>query len=365
MTVSYWQHADKVLKASRFSGHSWLTWLGAAALAMAVFIVLKTVRRLGDRALVAASAHTERGWPRLLRRAVLKTSPWFLALVAILVASAPLALSPLTRAALIDIGTTALFLQVARWGHAMITAGIDHYRGHSTDSERVTVVVAAGLVATILLWTLLTLAALNNLGINVTALLAGFGVGGVALALAIQTTLADVLASFSIVFDKPFVLGDNIALDAYTGTVEHIGLKTTHLRSPSGEQIIIPNSDLVKGRVRNYKRMQNRTVTSTLYLTYENPPESVALAARVVEEVIRREGRACFLGTCFTDYQPQGLVLEIRYMIPKDYADAYKDIQQTINIGIFRAFHEQGIEFARQVTAHADWSPQPPAKEAR
>ncbi|MHB1671471.1 MAG: mechanosensitive ion channel family protein [Acidiferrobacter sp.] len=363
MMIPYpWHIEAERLTRDHFSGHSALSWLIAALLFIAVFAGLKAAVHVSRKALRMASRHRI-GLPALLERTVSKTSSWLLATLAFVAASERLNLTSPTRTRLIDIGATALFIQLALWGHAFIRAGTDHYRTKTGDGERVTVVVALGLIATILLWVIITLAALNNLGVNVTALLAGFGVGGVAVALALQTTLADFLASLSILFDKPFVLGDYIAIDTFAGTVEHIGLKTTHLHSATGEQIIIANSDLVKSRVRNYKRMRERTLMFTLYLTYENRHEALANATRVAEDVIKSDGRVRFLRAYLKDYQPQGLVFEVAYVVNEDHADVYMDVQHAINLALFRAFHDRGIEFVRPGTVNIQYVPPATAKE--
>ena len=357
-----WHATIEQLRVYRFLGHSALSWLAATLLFIAAFTLLKIAVRVSRKALRMASRRGD-GLPSLLECTVGKTGSWFLATLAFVAASERLTLPPLTRTRLDEIGATALFVQAALWGHAFIRASTDHYRTKTGDGERVTVIVALGLMATIILWIVITLAALNNLGVNVTALLAGFGVGGVAFALAVQTTLADFLASLSILFDKPFVLGDYIAIDAFAGTVEHIGLKTTRLHSPTGEQIIIANSDLVKSRVRNYKRMRDRTLTFTLYLTYENRHEILARATTVAEGVIKNDGRVRFLRAYFKDYQPQGLVFEVAYVVHEGYADVYMDVQHALNLALFRAFRDAGIEFARQGMVNIRYAPAGTAKE--
>ena len=363
MIPYYWQQLAQPLARYRFSGHSALVWVATILVFGAIFALLKAVLRM-SQGILRVAAQGGAAWPVFLDKAARQTHSWFLATLAAAAACERLTPPDLSRALVGDIVVTALFVQAALWGHAFIKAGIDHYRAHSQDGERSTVVVAVGLIATILLWLLLTLAALSNLGVNVTALLAGFGVGGVALALAVQSTLADFLASLWILFDKPFVLGDPIAIDTYTGTVERIGLRTTRLRSPSGEQIIISNSDIVKSRMRNYKRMRERTLVSTLYLTYENTHEALVRTTTLIEGIVQNDGRARFLRAHFTDYQPQGLIFEVAYSVREDYVDAYRDVQHAINLAIFHAFYEQGIEFAHQPVAHTQPLPDPIAKEA-
>ncbi len=362
MTTYYWQYIGQGLAHYRFSGHSALAWITAALIFGVIFVFLKAGLRVSRRILVA-TARGGANWPVFLDKAARHTHSWFLATLAAAAACERLTLPGPSQALLGDVVITALFVQTALWGHAFINASIDHYRARSHDGERSTIVVAMGLIATILLWLLLMLAVLSNLGVNVTALLAGFGVGGIALALAVQSTLADFLASLWILFDKPFVLDDPIAIDAYAGTVERIGLKTTRLRSPSGEQIIISNSDVVKSRIRNYKRMRERTLVSTLYLTYESGHEALARAATLIEGVVRKDNRARFLRAHFMDYQPQGLLFEVAYSVRETYGDAYRDVQHAINLAIFHTFHEQGIEFAHQVVAHTEPLPGPIAKE--
>ncbi len=128
--------------------------------------------------------------------------------------------------------------------------------------------LCSGLVARIVMWSVILLLILDNLGVNITSLIAGLGIGGVAVALALQNILGDLFASLSIVLDKPFVIGDFVVVDSLSGTIEHIGLKTTRIRSLSGEQIIFSNNDLLKSRIRNYKRMSERRIVFSFGVIY-------------------------------------------------------------------------------------------------
>ena len=185
------------LSGLRFSGHSAIAWLTALGLFLVFFGIFKTTLLL-IRKTLRKRFHTNTAWAPFVVRAAGRTSSWFLAILALVAASERLSLSPHVRTILIDTGATAIFIQIAVWGSAFIRAGVEHYKTKAIDGERTTTMVALGFIATLLLWMLLTLVALNNLGVDVTALLAGFGVGGVAFALAVQTTLADILASLSI-----------------------------------------------------------------------------------------------------------------------------------------------------------------------
>ena len=159
-----------------------------------------------------------------------------------------------------------LFLQGALWANVLLTTFIASYvrRQLQTDAAGATTISMLGFLSQVALWSLVVLLILANLGIDVTALIAGLGIGGVAIALAAQNVLGDLLGSLSIVLDKPFVLGDFIIIEGFMGTVEHIGLKTTRVRSLSGEQLVFANNDLLRSRIRNFKRMQERRVLFTL-----------------------------------------------------------------------------------------------------
>src|SRR5207237_1370789 len=159
---------------------------------------------------------------------------------------------------------------VALWIHRR--AGL---RAPHADVASVTTMRALGIGAKLVLWVIVFITALDKFGVNVTTLVTGLGIGGVAIALAVQNVLGDLFAALSIVFDKPFDVGDSIAVDQMQGTVERIGLKTTRVRSVSGEQIIISNSELLKSRIRNYKRQLDRRVVFTTDVTYGTTPEPV------------------------------------------------------------------------------------------
>ena len=187
---------------------------------------------------------------------------------------------------------------------------------------------------------------LDNLGYNVTALIAGLGVGGVAVALAVQNILGDLFASLSILFDKPFVVGDFLIVDEHMGSVEHVGLKTTRVRSLSGEQLIFSNSDLLKSRLRNYGRMYERRVAFQTGVTYETPREKLKLIPGIMRAAIEAQQKTRFDRSHFAAYGDFSLNFEtVYYVLGPDY-NLYMDIQQAINLQIHEQFEAAGIEFA-------------------
>jgi len=206
------------------------------------------------------------------------------------------------------------------------------------------------------LWAGGALFILDNLGINITAFIAGLGIGGVAIALASQAILGDAFSSFAIFMDRPFEVGDFIVVGDFMGEVEHIGFKTTRIRSLGGEQLIFPNSDLTTSRIRNYKRMQERRVVFKLGIIYETPYEKVERIPHLVREIISGHETARFDRAHFASYGDFALVFEVVYYVRSADYNQYMDLQQSINLKIMRTFQEQGIEFAyptqRAYTTH-------------
>ncbi len=197
-----------------------------------------------------------------------------------------------------------------------------------------------------LVWSLILLLILDNLGINVTALLAGLGIGGIAIALALQNVLGDLFASLSIMIDKPFEIGDFIVVGEFRGTVEHIGLKTTRIRSLSGEQNIFSNTDLLQSRIRNFRRMSERRVEFRIEVTYQTPLEKLQKIPEILQNIITAIEKTRFDRSHFKEYGESGLVFEtVYYILSSDY-NLYINIQQRINLEIFRIFKEEKIEFA-------------------
>jgi small-conductance mechanosensitive channel len=201
-------------------------------------------------------------------------------------------------------------------------------------------------VARLAVWSLVLLLALDNLGFNITALLAGMGIGGIAVALAAQNILGDLFASLSIVLDKPFVVGDFIVVGEQLGTVEYIGLKTTRIRSLGGEQIVFSNTDLLGSRIRNYKRMQERRVVFGFGVVYQTPHEKLQTIPGMVREIIGKLDRARFDRAHFKEYGDSSLNFEVVYYVLSADYNVYMDIQQAINLELFRRFQEDGIDFA-------------------
>jgi small-conductance mechanosensitive channel len=321
-----------------------LTALGIAA---AVFLVLLSARQIVVRRLGKAAEKTATGVDSLLVALARRTQLLVIAGVALYAGSLYLQIPPGQERTLRAVAELALFLQIALWASVAIDFWVARQR-RRMDHDATSVALAGVLrfVGKLVLWALLLLMALDNLGVNVTALITGLGIGGVAVALALQNVLGDLLASLSIVLDKPFVLGDAITVDTLTGTVESIGLKTTRLRAVSGEQLIFANSDLLKSRVHNWKRMAERRVALAFGVPHGTPPDAVERIPGILRGLIESQDLVRFDRAHFKGLGASSLDFEAVYwMLTPDY-NLHMDRQQAILLGLLRAFEREGIAFA-------------------
>lgn len=198
----------------------------------------------------------------------------------------------------------------------------------------------------IIVWSIFLIILLDNLGIKISALVAGLGIGGIAIALAAQTVLGDLFSYFIIFFDRPFEIGDFIVVGDYRGTVANIGLKTTRLNSLGGEQLIFSNQDLTNSRISNYKRMERRRVVFQFGVIYQTTLAQLKKIPGIVEEIITQISEATFDRAHFASYADFSLNYEVAYYVYNRDYKKYMDIQQEINFQLKEAFEKQGIEFA-------------------
>ncbi len=202
------------------------------------------------------------------------------------------------------------------------------------------------IVINIIIWCVGLILLFNNLGYNVTAIITGLGVGGIAVALAAQNILGDLFNYFVIFFDRPFEIGDFLKIDDKVGTVEYIGIKTTRIKCLSGEQLILSNSDITKSRVHNFKQMQRRRVLFSIGIVYETPLEKVRAIPELIKQIIEQSTPITFDRAHFATYGNFSLNYEIVYYVESADYNLYMDIQQNINLKIFEEFEKRGIQFA-------------------
>ncbi len=319
----------------------------ALGIAAAVFVALLFLRELIVRRLARRAERSPTGFDDLVVSLGRRSQILVIAVVALYAGSLYVTLPPRQEQALRAAAEVAVFLQIALWASVAIDFWLARQRRRMDhDSTSVALAGVLRFVAKLTLWTLVLLMALDNLGVNVTALITGLGIGGVAVALALQNVLSDLLASLSIVLDKPFVLGDAITVDTLTGTVESIGLKTTRLRAVSGEQLVFSNSDLLKSRIHNWKRLAERRVLLTFGVPYDTPPDAVERIPAMVRSLVEAQDLTRFERAHFKGLGASSLDFEAVYWILTPDYGIYMDRQQAVNLGLLRAFESEGIDFA-------------------
>lgn len=334
------------LAHTTFAGNSLQRWLVAVAAALgmwlALTLLLRTLLRRADR-LSASSANQIDDVVVAILHA---TRPWVLGAAALLTFLEVLTLPPQGEYRVGQLWFVLLVVQVALWSSRGLRLLVQRQLARHAS------VAKAGASATLLnwatqtvLWTTVVLAVLANLGVNITAMVTSLGVGGIAVALAVQNILGDLFASLAITLDKPFEVGDAISVGAISGTVERVGLKTTRLRAPGGEEVVMSNADLLKNAVNNYKRQETRRVVVKLSLALHTPAAQAAWVPRMLREAIEgREGiqfdRAHLqrIGESALEYEVVFIVQRADYMF-------YMDQQQDILLQVMHKLDEAGIDF--------------------
>lgn len=344
--------------SSIYLGNSTRDWLIAALVAAVVYIVLAVARRVLITRLGALAERTETEIDDAIVDLIKNTRPFFLAAVAVGAAMRGLAIHTKLVGPLSALLQLLVLVQVGLW-----TAGLIEFlvgraltkRREAADRIGIAAVKAIGVTIKVIAWIILGLVALEFIfEKNVTALVGTLGVGGIALALAVQNILGDLLAAVAIVFDRPFDVGDSIAVDNMAGTVEQIGLKTTRLRSVTGEQLVIGNAELLKSKLRNYKRMYERRVLLNLDLTYDTPADVIERIPDIMKEIVSRQKSVRFERSHFAGFQESALRVETVYFVLDPDYKQFMDVQQAVDLAVLRRFAAERINFAFPTqTVHA------------
>ena len=329
-----------------FYGNEVRSWLIALAVAAGVLMALWLVEQVFVVRMQRIAKKTQTMIDDIVIGSLRKTKLLFLLVVAVFAGSLSLDLEPDVRSILWSGLMIAAFIQVGVWVSTGLQIWLEHYRKIEEDGANRTTMNALSFVGRLSLWVVVFLLVIDNLGVDVTALVAGMGIGGIAIALAVQNILGDLFASLSIVLDKPFVNGDFIAVGDMAGSVEHVGIKTTRIRSISGEQLVFSNSDLLQSRVRNFGRMEQRRVVFSLGVTYQTPAEKLERIPSLIRAAIETQESVRFDRSHFASYGDSALNFEtVYYVESSDYAQ-HMDILQAVNLRIYRTFEDEGIEFA-------------------
>jgi len=341
-----------VSKAPREVGSS-LEWVLAnldrlavgALIAVAIVGVMLVMRWIGHR--ILAREPEMWGWEGIIGRVLAKTSIFFMIAAAIDIvvsyAAIPTKLSHLADMLFI----IAVALQAAVWSREIIIGVIRSRVGEDPGASTLGNAMALiRVLVNVVVFAIALVVILDNLGINVTALVAGLGIGGIAIGLAAQGIFSDLFAALSIVFDKPFRRGDTIRYGDTVGTVERIGLKTTRVRSQTGEQVIMANTKLLEQEVRNLAEAKVRRISLPFSLTYQTSPETLERLPEIAEDVIKAVKTAKLVRCVATAFAPSSIDCELVYDDRTISPDTLAHHKSDIIVGLARAFAREKIEFA-------------------
>ncbi len=323
-------------------------WLLAFGIALALSIILNILNRQLIKHFKSYTNRTHTDFDDLLVELLRKTSFVLIIVFSLLIGSLFLNINEFILSIRKHLVIIALITQIGFWADGIIS----YYIKKKTRDEafktgsKITQLKAIGLLVKILVWIIVVIFIISNLGFNVTTLITGLGIGGIAIALALQNVLGDVIASLSIIFDKPFEVGDYIAVDNLSGDVMDIGLKTTRVKSLSGEELIFSNNDLLKSRIKNYRKMKERRIVFTLGFVYETPYEKLEKIPEFIKDIITEEPNTRFDRAHFFSYGDFSLNYQIVYFVLSSNYTQYMDAQHGINLKIFKKFQDEGIDFA-------------------
>lgn len=325
--------------------NSLLRWAIAALVALATLVVLWLAKRLAVARLKRLSTRTETRLDDVLVEVLEGTRAITVVVLAVAAGARSLDLPDAADLWLGRAVVVVLALQAGFWVTRAVKLLVD---GRSSDEApgRRTAGAAAGFVTNLVVWTLLVLVVLSNFGVEVTTLVAGLGIGGIAAALAVQNVLGDLFAAFSIYVDRPFDLGDFVVVDSFMGNVEKIGWRSTQLRSLGGEMIVLANSDLARARIRNFKRMSERRALVQFGVEYGTPAAKVEAIPGIVRETIEGIEGLRFDRAHFAKYGESSLDFEtVFYVLAPDYV-SFMDCQQELLLTLYRRFEREEIAFA-------------------
>lgn len=329
-------------------GNTLLTWALGAGVFFVVSALLFLIRSWLRRHLRKLATADRMLGLDIAEKAISQTKGWFVLIVSLFCGSRFWAIPETVDSVTRKIALIAVLLQLGIWASSALIRFLQARRKQeiAENPDAVAAMDVLSLVTRIAIWGVLFLVILDNLGVNITTLVAGLGVGGIAVALAAQSVLGDLFASLAIVLDKPFVVGDFLIVDDYLGNVEQVGIKTTRLRSLSGEQLVFHNADLLNSRIRNYGRMFERRIVFSLGVTYQTPAEKLKRIPAIIREVVESEDGVRFDRAHFQKYGDFALTFEVvYYVLSSDYL-RYMNAQQAINLRIFERFEDEGISFA-------------------
>lgn len=338
---------EKLVEATYMGNTLWQLTV-AAGVAVATFFVLLLIRRTLSSRYAKMAATPESELLELPLHMASRTTLLFILVAATFVGTQWLKLPPPVGRAMLTVFTITTFWQIGIWATIGVLGALDRKRRTTlaNDAAAASSIGVIGFVARATIWSFVLLLTLDNLGIEIKPLLTGLGIGGIAVALAAQNILGDLFASLSITLDRPFVVGDALQVDDFSGTVEYIGVKSTRLRSMSGEQIIMPNANLLSSRVRNHSRLLQRRVVLSISVDQQTPVELLQEIPGKIRQLIESHAATRFDRSHFAKIGPSSFDFEaVYFVLTNDYAK-HMDILQDINLRLVQWFGENNIVLA-------------------
>ncbi|MCK4473810.1 mechanosensitive ion channel family protein [Candidatus Parcubacteria bacterium] len=324
-------------------------YLLAIAVFGLAFFVLNIFRNVGLKKLKKLASKTKTEYDDLLVKILASISLWFYCLLSLWLAFQVVSISEkVAKYFSYLIFIAVVYYLVKAFQELIDFAFVKLLAQREQEGKKIDVSAIALLskILKIALWATAILLVLQNLGFNVTTLVAGLGIGGVAIAFALQGILSDVFACFSIYFDKPFETGDYIVIDKDSGTVKKIGIKSTRIQTLQGEELVISNKELTAKRIHNYKKMEKRRIVFNFGVVYETGVEKLKKIPEIVKEIIGKFEIAELNRVHFKEFGDFSLNFEVVYYLNSKEYQKYMDTQQEINLALKDAFEKQGIEFA-------------------
>ncbi len=333
---------------TEFLGNSVRAWLISAALLLTFAAAFALVRRMLSGRIVKLSQRTNTSLDDALAAAMAATKPGLLLFVAVFFASRSLTLPERVAQWVGMLAVAAALIQIGFWSVAWLDVLLHSWKQNNLgdDPEATSKFGFIRYMINVAVWSVVLLLLLENLGVDISALVAGLGIGGIAVALALQNILGDLFASLTILLDKPFLIGDFLVVDDLSGTVVSVGLNTTRITCLTGDQLVFSNKDLVQSRIRNYGRMEERRVLFRIGVVYGTRLEVVEKIPGMIRTAIESQELARFDRSHFKEFGASALIFEtVFFMTVPDY-QAYMDVQQQVNLAVLRSFESEGIEFA-------------------
>jgi small-conductance mechanosensitive channel len=327
-----------------FAEHSVEILLGLAAGTL-IFLLLYGLKWVGVR--ICGTDPTQTHWRTIIGRVLARTRIWFMAAAAARLVVGYSQAPELVHTTVNVIFTVCATLQVALWIREIILGVIEHRAGGLEESSSLgSAMGIIRLLVTVAIFAIATIVVLDNLGANVTGLVAGLGIGGIAIGLAAKGIFDDLFSALSIIFDKPFRRGDSIRWDTTSGTVEQIGLKSTRVRSITGEEVIISNTNLLGKELHNMARLNRRRLIQPFGIVYQTSPEVCARIPDIVKEVVQACDKCVFLRCGMTGFGDSSLDFTLEFDVKSEAWQKVFDARSAVLVSMLHRFNKEGIEFA-------------------